>query len=136
MKLYLLDTNIVSYAIRAESPARAWITSLPSNVQTCISSITEAEMRNGVAVSHSEGLRFAVEALLSRSMVLPWTSAETRAYAKLRAQNEAIGKARDVGAFDWLIAAQAVAADARLITNDLALTKLRGVEVERWKPKS
>lgn len=133
MKLYLLHTNIVSYAIRPESPARDWLNSLPSNVQACISSITEAEMRYGVEVSDSEGLRFAVEAMLSQSMVLPWTSAETRAYAKLRADNEAIGKGRDVGAFDWLIAAQAVAADARLITNDAALTKLKGVEVERWK---
>jgi tRNA(fMet)-specific endonuclease VapC len=133
LKLYVLDTNIVSYAIRPKSPARAWLDSLPSSVQACISCITEAEMRYGVELSKSEGLRFAVEALLSRSMVLPWTSAETRAYARLRAENEAAGKGRDVGAFDWLIAAQAVAADARLITNDAALTKLKGVEVERWK---
>lgn len=90
-------------------------------------------MRYGVELSESEGLRFAVEALLSKSMVLPWTSAETRAYARLRAENEAAGKGRDIGAFDWLIAAQAVAANARLITNDAALTKLKGVEVERWK---
>jgi tRNA(fMet)-specific endonuclease VapC len=120
IRLYMLDTNTVSYIIRGKSPApRAKLASLQHGEVACISAITEAELQYGLARSpKATVIRSAVEAFFARIQVLPWGREEAQAYGALRAKQEAAGKT--LGNFDMLIAAHAISAGAILVTNDKA----------------
>lgn len=121
IKRYMLDTNTVSYIIKGQSPAaRSKLASLHGNDVACISVITEAELRFGVAKRpNAEKLRTALEGFLAKIHVLPWTREEAVAYGELRAKQEAAGKT--LGNLDTLIAAHAIASGATLVTNDTNL---------------
>lgn len=83
----------------------------------CISVITEAEVRYGLAKhALSRERADAIEGLLANLQILPWGSEEAAAYARTRAELEAKGVT--LSAMDMLIAAQAIAAGAILITRD------------------
>jgi tRNA(fMet)-specific endonuclease VapC len=118
MVTYLLDTNTISYIARGKSPAaRARLEALGEEDIVCISSITEAELRYGLAKRPAaHALRAAVEALLFKLRILPWGSKEADAYGGLRAKLEAAGIT--LSEFDMLIAAHALAVGAVLVTND------------------
>ncbi|HTF61962.1 MAG TPA: type II toxin-antitoxin system VapC family toxin, partial [Edaphobacter sp.] len=118
---YLLDTNTVSHIAKGKSPAaRAQLESLGEEDFACISSITEAELRYGLAKRPgAHALHAAVEALLFKLRILPWGREEAAAYGELRAKLEAAG--RVMGSLDMLIAAQAIVIGAVVVTNDKAL---------------
>jgi tRNA(fMet)-specific endonuclease VapC len=122
---YLLDTNTVSYIVRGRSPAaRARLQALNAGDVACISSITEAEVRYGLARRpQAHTLRAAIEGLLFKLPILPWGSPEAAAYGNLRAKLEAAGTV--LSELDLLIAAQAIAANAVLVTNDRALARIK-----------
>jgi tRNA(fMet)-specific endonuclease VapC len=122
----MLDTNTVFYLIHKRSATlQARVDALPPDDRLCISVITEAEMRYGVALKpKAHRLAYAVELVLSGLTILPWTSEVAPAYAKLRAENRIRGLA--AGNLDLLIAAHAAAVQAVLVTNDGALSKLAG----------
>jgi tRNA(fMet)-specific endonuclease VapC len=115
---YLLDTNTVSHIVKGRSPAaRARLESLGDEDVACISSITEAELRYGLAKrAGAHALHAAVEALIFKLRILPWGREEAAAYGVLRAKLEASG--RVMGSLDMLIAAQAIVLDAVIVTND------------------
>jgi tRNA(fMet)-specific endonuclease VapC len=117
---YLLDTNMFSYIAKGNSPAarREWRRlSRDREVAICISVITEAEVRYGMAKhALSRERADAIEGLLANLQILPWGSEEAAAYARTRAQLE--GKGVTLSAMDMLIAAQAIAAGAVLVTRD------------------
>jgi len=71
---YLLDTNTVSYIAKGNSPAaRARLEALGLDESVCISSITEAELRYGLARRPAaQALRAAVEGLLLKLNILSW----------------------------------------------------------------
>ena len=128
---YLLDTNTVSYIARGRSvSARVRLARLQDGEIACVSAITEAEIRYGLARNPgAHALRAAMEGFLARMKVLSWGRDEARAYGELRAKLEAAGKT--LSNLDLLIAAHAVGADAVLVTNDRAfelVTDLRGME--------
>jgi tRNA(fMet)-specific endonuclease VapC len=130
-RLYLLDTNTVSYILKSKSPAaRARLAALGPEEVACISSITEGELLYGLAKSGNGGQRRkALDWFLGRLKVLPWGREEAAAYGVLRARQEAMGK--PLGPFDTQIAAHAVAQGAIAVTNDKAFLQvpdLRGVE--------
>jgi len=117
---YLLDTNTFSYIAKGNSPAarREWLRlSQDREAAVCISVITEAEVRYGMA-KHAISRRRAdaIEGLLTNFQILPWGSEEAAAYARTRTQLEAKGVT--LSAMDMLIAAQAIAAGAILVTRD------------------
>jgi len=122
---YLLDTNTLSYIANGKSPAaRAHLASLRAGETVCISSITEAEVRYGLARRpQAHRLHAAVEALLFKLQILPWGSKEAVAYGKLRAKLEALGTA--LSELDLQIAAHAIAVGAVLVTNDNALRRIK-----------
>jgi tRNA(fMet)-specific endonuclease VapC len=122
---YLLDTNTLSYIAKGKSPAaRAHLASLRAGETVCISSITEAEVRYGLARRpQANRLHAAVEALLFKLQILPWGSKEAVAYGKLRAKLEALGTA--LSELDLQIAAHAIAVGAVLVTNDNALRRIK-----------
>ena len=90
---YLLDTNTFSYIAKGNSQAaRAHLESLSAGESACISSITEAEVRYGLARRpQAHRLHAAVEALLFKFQILPWGSREAAAYGMLRAKLESKG---------------------------------------------
>lgn len=117
---YMLDTNTVSAIVKGQSPAaRARLGSLDDEDIVCISVMTEAELRYGLAKRPAaHALRSAVEALLFKLRVLPWGREEATAYGELRAKLESSGKL--LSAMDMLIAAHAISIGAVLVTNDKA----------------
>ncbi len=122
---YLLDTNTVSYIAKGRSQAaRAHLASLRAGETVCISSITEAEVRYGLAKRpQARALHAAVEALLFKLQILPWGSKEAAAYGKLRARLEASGTV--LSELDLQIASHAIAAGAVLVTNDKAFSRIK-----------
>jgi tRNA(fMet)-specific endonuclease VapC len=119
--IYLLDTNTVSYIVKGQSRrARRKLARVSVDHDVCISVMTEAEIRFGLARGNlSAATEAAVELFLCKIDILAWDSAAARAYAKARATLERIGKL--LANMDLLIAAHAAAVGAVLVTNDHTL---------------
>ena len=124
--LYMLDTNAVSYLLHKRSRRlEAEMDALAPGDRLCISAITEAELRYGVALRKGAvRLAHSLELILSFLQILPWTSDAAKAYASLRVQNRKLGLA--AGDIDLLISAHAIAEGATLVTSDSAIRKLKG----------
>ena len=129
---YLLDTNTVSYVIKGNFPhVRQRLMQVPIR-EVGISVITEAELRFGVArLPQATKLAIVVEEFLRRVEVLVWDSQAAQRYAQLRAALEERGE--PMGNLDLMIAAQAIAADAILVTNDRGFRKVKGLRIEDWR---
>ncbi len=132
MSGYLLDTNIASHVIRGDRP---WVSqrlaSLPME-EIAISAVTEGELLHGLARRNYPALLTErVRQFLLRVDVLAWDHEVTRTYADLRAACEARGV--PLAPLDMMIAAQAVAADAVLVTNDKAFSRVPDpLRMENW----
>ncbi|MGI4756674.1 MAG: PIN domain-containing protein [Janthinobacterium lividum] len=122
-KLFLLDTNIITYIVNGKSAAarKSYLTG--EHVQRfAISAIVEAEIRFGLAKSRkaTEAQTFMTE-FLERTESVPWDTAAAKAYGFLRAETESQGIA--FGALDLQIAAHAISLGATLVTHDRALQR-------------
>jgi tRNA(fMet)-specific endonuclease VapC len=96
-----------------------------------ISAVTEAELLYGAArKSDSVRLKTAVDEFLLRVDSLPWDSNPARRYADLRAALEIAGTA--MGNLDMMVAAQALAAEAILVTNDRSFRRLKNLKIADW----
>ena len=128
----MIDTNTVSYLVKGKShAARLHLAGLSGKQRACISAITEAEIRYGLAKKPvSENVQAAIEGFLLKISVLPWGRDEARAYGTLRADLEISGKT--LGNLDMLIAAHAIAVRAVLITNDRAFSHAKTLPVVNW----
>jgi tRNA(fMet)-specific endonuclease VapC len=130
---YLLDTNTVSYIAKGKSPAaRARLQALGDDETVCISSITEAELRYGLAKRpEARQLRKSIEGLLFRLRILAWGSKEAAAYGELRARLEGAGIT--LSQLDLQISAHALAIGAVLVTNDKAFLQVNFLDkMENW----
>lgn len=128
---YLLDTNTVSYVIKGTFPrVRERLLKVPM-AEIGISVITEAELRFGLARRpEASKLKIAVEEFLLRVEILPWDSEAAQHYARVRAALEDEGE--PVGNLDLMIAAQALAAEAELVTHDRVFRHVKGLRIEDW----
>jgi tRNA(fMet)-specific endonuclease VapC len=128
---YLLDTNTASYVIKGNFPrVRERLLKVPM-AEVGISVVTEAELRFGVArLPEATKLKIVVEEFLLRVEVLPWSSEAAQHYARIRATLEREGE--PMGNLDMMIAAQALAADAVLVTHDRVFRRVKGLKVEDW----
>jgi tRNA(fMet)-specific endonuclease VapC len=131
-RIFLIDTNTVSYIVRGKSAAaRAKLASLKDDEIGCISSITEADIRYGLAKNPSVSLRAAIEGFLRKIKILAWGSDEALSYGELRAKLERSGKT--LGSMDMLIAAHAISANATLVTNDKSFSHVRDLNgIVNW----
>jgi tRNA(fMet)-specific endonuclease VapC len=129
---YLLDTNTASYVIKGNFPrVREQLLRVPMT-DVGISSVTEAELRFGVARRpEASRLNIAVEEFLLRVEVLPWDSAAAQQYARIRAALEREGA--PMGNLDMMIAAQALAAGRVLISSDRVFRRVKGLKIEDWR---
>jgi len=127
----LLDTNTCSYIIKGNRPhVREHLLEVPM-AEVGISVVTEAELRFGVArLPHAKKLEIGVEEFLLRVEILPWDSEAAKRYARIRAALEYSGA--PMGNSDMMIAAQALAAEAVLVTSDRVFRRVKGLRVEDW----
>lgn len=129
--LYLLDTNIVSYFLRARSPAVRRNIERATLKTLAISVITQAEVLYGLErISATALQRATAEDFFSKVSVLDWNPPAARSYAKLRTAQER--KGRPLSTEDMLIAAQALAEDLTLVTHDRAFSFIDGLRTEDW----
>ena len=120
MILRMLDTNTVSYIVKGRSPnARALLLALKDDEVACVSAITEAEIRYGLAKKpDATALSALMDGFLASIRVLPWGRDEANAYGRVRAKLEKSGMS--LGNMDIMIAAHAIVTGAVLVTNDKA----------------
>jgi tRNA(fMet)-specific endonuclease VapC len=124
---------MVSYMVKGRSAAaRARLLGLEDDEVACISVVTEAEIRYGLAKRpESTALAGLMDGFLAGIRVLPWGRDEATAYGVVRAGLER--KGASLGSMDMMIAAQAVAVGAVLVTNDQAFGQVESIErVENW----
>jgi tRNA(fMet)-specific endonuclease VapC len=128
---YLLDTNTVSYIIKGRPPrVRERLLEVPIQ-QVGISVVTEAELRFGVARMPQESrLEVVVEEFLRRIEILAWDSRAAAHYANVRATLERTGQ--PIGNLDLMIAAQALAIGAILVSSDRVFRKVKGLVIQDW----
>jgi predicted nucleic acid-binding protein len=123
---YLLDTNIISNAVRpAPSPALAAWMSAQTDEDLFISAITLAEIRRGVLERPAGKKRRELEdwfsgrsgpAALFGGRILPFDEMAAMAWATLMAEGTARGRPRS--AIDMMIAAIAEANDCVVVTDN------------------
>jgi tRNA(fMet)-specific endonuclease VapC len=122
----MLDTNAVSALVKGRATGLA---ARLVGTPFCISVVTEAEIRYGLARRPvNVDLRALVEALLATVDVRPWTTESARRYGPLRAELDAVG--RPLAPLDLLIAAHALAEGCTLVTADRAFARVPGLVVE------
>jgi tRNA(fMet)-specific endonuclease VapC len=129
----MLDTNMVSYIVKGNSlTARDRLDALHPGDAACVSSITEAEIRYGLAKLQLSSQRIAAtERFLAHTLILPFGSHEAQTYGQVRARQEAAGKT--LNSLDMLIAAHAIATGAILVTHDKAFHHIPGlIAIEDW----
>jgi tRNA(fMet)-specific endonuclease VapC len=127
--LLMLDTNALSAVMKARSPA---LDERLDNELFCISVVTEAEIRFGLAHRTQKAqFRNLAEGVLSRIDIRPWTSATARRYGPLRAELAALGK--PLAPLDLMIAAHALAEGATLITADRAFAQVPGLTTQGYE---
>ena len=129
---YLLDTNVVSHIMQGRDSALLDRLTQLSVGMVVISSVTLAELEYGL---HRRGqpvkLRNALIQLLLRMDVLPWDEVAARCYGELCAGLEA--KGINLGDFDMMIAAHAVAVNATLVSRDKAFSQVSDcLRLEVW----
>ena len=130
MKRYMLDTNTVSYLIRAHPAVARHVVAAPM-ASLCISAITDGELLFGLAKRpEAKRLHLAVRELLRRVDVLPWDIAVAECYGTVRADMERRG--RILAPLDLLIAAHALNTGAVLVTNDRAFGQVTDLKLEDW----
>ncbi|GJG97643.1 type II toxin-antitoxin system VapC family toxin [Cupriavidus pauculus] len=129
--LYLLDTNILSDAIRNTRGACAARIAGSDPETLCTSIVVASELHYGVEKKGSEALAQRVYQALAGLQVLPLAADAELHYGALRVQLERAGQV--IGANDMLIAAHALALDAVLVTDNVGeFSRVSGLRVENW----
>jgi tRNA(fMet)-specific endonuclease VapC len=129
---YLFDTNIVSHIMQGNDEKLLKSLAGVTVGQAAMSSISFAELEYGLC-KHGKAaiLRAALESILLRVDVLPWTQSVAACYGQLCSSLEK--KGINLSNFDMMIAAHAVSMDAILVTRDKAFSKLGiRLKIEVW----
>lgn len=128
---FLLDTNIVVFALRRTS--RAVLARLVDAADAlAVSTITETELAYGVERSvERERNAVATAEFLSRVEVLPFDGEAARRAGEVRARLAEQGT--PIGAYDVLLAGHALATGRTLVTNNVReFARVPGLRVDDW----
>lgn len=132
MKLFLLDTNIVSFALRGHAPAvPARLAKMERSI-VGVSVITLMELRYGASLpGRAWRYQEVIDRFESSMPVYPLTGAVAKTYGQLRASLRSAGT--PIGALDTIIAAHALSLDATLVTNNLSeFQSVPGLQTVDW----
>ena len=127
----MLDTNAVSAALKGTPQIDARLAALGPS-EWCISAITRAELRYGVALRPA-AVRLAryVDAFLQAAWTADWDVKAADQHGRLRARLRQAGT--PIGDFDEMIAAHALAHGLTLVTNNTReFKRVKGLKVEDW----
>ena len=131
--MYLLDTNICIFLKNKKSPNVLQKIKENKHLGIYISSITVAELQFGVYNSkYMERNRIALIKFLTPFSVLNFDDRDAEEFGKIRASLKNEGKI--IGAYDMLIAAQALAKNLILVTdNTKEFCRIKTLTIEDWK---
>jgi len=128
---YLLDTNIASDLVRNPNGKVAAAIARIGETAVATSIVVVAEMRFGAAKITSVRLAKQIEIVLTKLAVLPLEPPADEFYAQAWVALERAGT--PIGANDLLIAAQALAGDMTVVTdNEREFSRVPGLKVENW----
>lgn len=132
---YLLDTDICIYLIKNKPKhlIERFLSKRPGDIG--ISTISLAELRLGVSKSQfPEKNHLALENMLRPIEILPFDEGAAMTYGEIRKMRENAGTT--LGAMDYLIAAQALAIGAILVTNnEREFKRIKKLKIENWLKK-
>jgi len=122
---------MASYIIKGHLPhVRTNLQRVPMS-EVGISAVTEAELRFGVLRKpQAVRLQAAVEEFILRVEIMTWDSTAARHYAMLCSALEDSGTL--VGNLDMMIAAQALAAAAVLVSHDKVFQRVKHLKIDDW----
>ena len=130
MRLHMLDTNIVSLAIRDDKVVMQHLEQTPITA-LCVSAVTCGELVFGLKKNpEAKKLKALTEGFLRRVQVLPFDERVAHDYGAFRAAVMAAGYG--LSALDMQIAAHAYSVGAVLISRDQAFGKIPGLDVQDW----
>lgn len=129
---YLLDTNICIYVINKKPAPTVARIRAEQPEQVAISTISLAELEYGVVQSsYQERNRIALLEFLFPFMILDFDQMASAEYGRIRSLLESKGE--PIGPMDMLIAAQAIAHNLILVTNNAReFKKIEGLRIENW----
>ena len=131
MLKYLLDTNVVIYAIKNRPQSlRRKFNQLQG--QMAVSAVTWGELIYGVERSAQPERNLAdIESLGARIEVLPFDRIAANHFGQIRAELYRIG--RPIGPYDMMIAGQARARGLVLVSNNVKeFKRVSGLMLENW----
>lgn len=129
--MFLLDTNVLSALVRDPQGAVAEHIARVGETNVCTSIVVAAELRYGAAKRGSARLTQQLDVILTAMDVVPFESPMDRVYADVRTALEQRG--RPIGGNDLIIAAQALALDAVLVTDNVKeFEQVPGLKIENW----
>lgn len=129
--MFLLDTNVLSALVRDPQGVVAEHIARVGETNVCTSIVVAAELRYGAAKRGSARLTQQLDVILTAMDVVPFESPMDRVYADVRTALEQRG--RPIGGNDLIIAAQALALDAVLVTDNVKeFEQVPGLKIENW----
>jgi tRNA(fMet)-specific endonuclease VapC len=131
--LWLLDTNIISHAVRHPHSLvakRIQKLSLSTPQSLCTSVVVACELQFGIARKGASTLEAKVDTVLRFVAVLSVDREVIPHYAAIRTHLERAGT--PIGPNDMLIAAHARALGATLVSGDAKFARVPGLLVENW----
>ncbi|WP_210272591.1 type II toxin-antitoxin system VapC family toxin [Chthonobacter rhizosphaerae] len=130
---YLVDTNVLVH-LKKSAPTSRLRTRIAEHAvgDLALSVVTEGELLFGVEKSPDPARsRALLDSVFAYFTILPVTSEAARAYAVIRADLARRGAM--IGNNDLWIAAQAIASDLPLVTNNVReFARVSGLQVEDW----
>lgn len=131
MGCYLLDTNIL-IAISKEKPGLAQRLQQYAAKDILIPAVVLAEIEYGIAKSlRQKQNRLVYDAIVRNFQIVRFDAEAARCYGPIRADLEKEG--RLIGPYDLLIAAQAVAIGATLVTDNTGeFSRIKVLKLENW----
>ena len=132
MRLYMLDTDTVSYLVKGKTPALDTRVAAVVPKHLCISSVTRGELLYGLQLKDgAHRLAQLIDQFLLRVQCLPWDEAAATHFASVAAALHKAGT--QIGSMDAMIAGHAMATGAVLVTNNARhFSRVTGLTVENW----
>jgi len=130
--MYLLDTNICIYAMKARYPLlNKKLLSIDPR-QILISSVTVGELEYGIAKSDRPiENRHVIDLFLSAFEIISFSTSDARTFGCIRA--ELARKGTPIGPYDTMIAAQALCRSLTVVTHNTdEFSRVEGIKLEDW----
>jgi tRNA(fMet)-specific endonuclease VapC len=129
-RLFMLDTDTISFVLRGEGEAGANLTAR-APAEVCLSAISLSELRFGADERHSKRLHRLIDTFTGSVDVVAFDAAAATIFGRLCASLES--KGTPIGTLDTLIAAHAMSLNLTLVTNNTKhFTRVRGLKTKNW----